>query len=61
VERLFISVARQTSGNTLAFALNMLAVHQEEQEALYQHIQEILPDGRLPVGVHDGHLLRYYA
>ena len=27
----------------------MLAVHQEEQEALYQHIQDVLPDGRLPV------------
>jgi hypothetical protein len=27
----------------------MLAVHQEEQEELYQHIQDILPDGRLPV------------
>ena len=29
----------------------MLAVHQEEQEALYQHIQNILPDNRLPVRV----------
>ena len=45
----------KTSGHTLSFALNMLAVHQEEQEALYQHIQEILPDGRLPVSARDYH------
>ena len=31
----------------------MLAVHQEEQEALYKHIQDILPDGRLPVSTQD--------
>jgi len=29
----------------------MLAVHQEEQEALYQHIEGILPDGRPLVSV----------
>ena len=29
----------------------MLAVHQEEQEALYHHIQGVLPDGRLLVSV----------
>ena len=29
----------------------MLAVHQEEQEALYQHIEGVLPDGRPPVSV----------
>ena len=27
----------------------MLAVHQEEQEKLYQHIRGVLPDGRSPV------------
>ena len=31
----------------------MLAVYQEEQEALYQHIKSVLPDGRLPVSAHD--------
>ena len=45
------SEAKQTSGHTLCFALSMLALHQEEQEALYRHIQDILPDGRLPVSV----------
>ena len=29
----------------------MPAVHQEEQEALYQHIHGILPDDRAPVRV----------
>ena len=48
-----ISTLRKTSGHTLGFALNMLAVHQEEQEALYQHIQKVLPDGRLPVSEND--------
>ena len=33
--------------------LNMLAVHQEEQEALYQPIQAILLNGHLPVSVRD--------
>jgi hypothetical protein len=41
--------SRKTSGHTLSFALNMLAVHQEEQEILYQHIQDILPNRRQPV------------
>ena len=46
-----IAVARQTSGHTLGFALNMLAVHPEEQEVLHKHIQDVLPNGRLPVSV----------
>ncbi|KAF9643013.1 cytochrome P450 [Thelephora ganbajun] len=45
---MFYIAGHETSGHTLCFALNMLAVHQEEQEALYQHIQHILSDGRLP-------------
>lgn len=44
---LLISAAGQTSDSTPCFALNMLAVHQEEQQALYRHIRDILPDGRL--------------
>ena len=44
-----IFILRKTSGHTLCFALDMLAVHQEEQEVLYRNIQEVLPDGRLPV------------
>jgi len=45
---MFYLAGHETSGHTLSFALNMLAVHQEEQEALYQHIQSVLPDGRPP-------------
>ena len=56
-----ILILRQTSGHTLSFALNMLAVHQEEQEVLYQHIQEILPDGRLPVSTEDYYCSKYQA
>ena len=46
-------MGRQTTGHTLSFALNMLAVYPEEQEALYQHIKDVLPDGRLPVRAKD--------
>jgi len=37
----------------------MLAVHQEQQEALYQHIQDVLPDGRLPVSAQGPQSLKY--
>ena len=46
------------SVHTLCLALNVLAVHQEEQETLYRHIQDVLPDGRLPVRVQNCHHLR---
>jgi len=39
----------------------MLAVYQEEQEALYQHIQDVIPDGRLPVSAHMHRRSRYRA
>jgi cytochrome P450 len=39
----------QTSGHTLGFALNVLALYQDEQERLYEHIKQVLPDGRMPV------------
>ncbi|KAF9653356.1 cytochrome P450 [Thelephora ganbajun] len=45
---IFYIAGHETSGHTLCFALNMLAVYQEEQEVLYQHIQDVLSDGRLP-------------
>ena len=54
---LMFSAAQQSSGSALCFALNMLAVHQEEQEELYKHIQDILPDGRLPVSMQYRHHL----
>jgi cytochrome P450 len=39
----------QTTGHTLAFALANLALHQDEQEVLLNHVQSVLPDGSLPV------------
>jgi len=39
----------------------MLAVHQEEQEVLYQHIEDVLPDGRLLESAHYSRLLKYRA
>jgi len=37
----------------------MLAVYQEEQEALFQHIQGVIPDGRLPVSAQGDRRSRY--
>ncbi|PCH40705.1 cytochrome P450 [Wolfiporia cocos MD-104 SS10] len=37
-----------TTAHSLAFALILLALHQDEQRALYQHIKSVLPDGRVP-------------
>lgn len=56
-----VSAVPQTSGSTLSFTLNMLAVHQEEQETLFRHIQDILPDGRQPVSAKGRHRLIYQA
>ena len=40
----------KTTAHTLAFAFGLLALHPDEQEILFQHIKEILADGRPPVG-----------
>jgi len=60
-DRRLVSVAWQTTGHTLCFALNMLAVYQEQQEALYQSIQEALPDGRPLVSVQVCRCRKYNA
>jgi len=39
----------QTTAHTLCYTFAMLALHQDEQEILYQHIRSVHPDGRLPV------------
>lgn len=39
----------QTTAHTMAFALAMLAMYQDEQETLYKHIKSVIPDGRIPV------------
>jgi cytochrome P450 len=39
----------QTASAALCFALVLLALHQDEQNKLYEHIMQVLPDGRVPV------------
>ncbi|OJA09558.1 hypothetical protein AZE42_01134 [Rhizopogon vesiculosus] len=38
----------ETTGHSLAFAFALLALYPDKQEALYQHIKRVLPDGRIP-------------
>ena len=39
----------ETTASVLSFTIALLALHQEEQEELYQHVRSVVPDGRLPV------------
>ncbi|KAF7793522.1 hypothetical protein EIP86_004636 [Pleurotus ostreatoroseus] len=39
----------QTTAHALAFTFALLAFHEDEQEKLYQHIKDVLKDGRTPV------------
>ena len=39
----------ETSGHTLAATLGFLGIYQEEQEAIYEQIMEVVGDGRDPV------------
>ncbi|KAL0581786.1 hypothetical protein V5O48_000263 [Marasmius crinis-equi] len=39
----------ETAAHTLCFAFMLLALHQEEQDALYQEVRTLLPDGKDPV------------
>ncbi|KAK4700293.1 DNA-directed RNA polymerases I and III subunit RPAC1, partial [Phenoliferia sp. Uapishka_3] len=41
---LFLLAGHETSGNTVAFVFILLALYQEEQERLFQHVTEILPN-----------------
>lgn len=41
----------QTTAHTLAFTFALLALYQDEQETLYQHIKSVLTDRRIPVGI----------
>ena len=43
-------VQTKTTAHTLAFTFGLLALYQGEQEKLFQHIKEVLADGRSPVG-----------
>ena len=39
----------QTTAHSLAYALILLALHEDEQERLYQQNKTVLTDGRTPV------------
>ena len=43
------SYITKTTANTLAFTFALLALYQDEQEKLYEHIKSVIPDGRIPV------------
>jgi cytochrome P450 len=40
-----------TTANTVSATIGLLAVYQEEQEVIYQHIQSTLPESREPVRI----------
>lgn len=39
----------QTTAHTLCFTFGMLALYQDEQDKLYEHIKSVIPDGSIPV------------
>lgn len=47
---IFLIAGHETTAHTLCFTLALLALYSREQEALYKHIREVIPDDRLPVG-----------
>jgi cytochrome P450 len=46
---LFLIAGHETTAHTLCFALGLLALYPDQQEILFQHIQSVLPNGRLPM------------
>ena len=46
---IFLIAGHETSAHTLAFALGLLALYSDEQEALYQEIQEVEPDAEADI------------
>ncbi|KAJ3552189.1 hypothetical protein NM688_g4282 [Phlebia brevispora] len=45
----FLLAGHETTAHTLCFTFGLLALYQDEQEKLFQHIKNIIPDGRVPV------------
>ncbi|KAF9039207.1 cytochrome P450 [Panaeolus papilionaceus] len=43
---IFLLAGHETSAHTLAFALALLSLYPEEQEAMFEHIKSVSPDGR---------------
>jgi cytochrome P450 len=44
---IFLVAGHETTAHTLCYALGLLALYPDQQEILFQHIQSILPNGRL--------------
>ncbi|GJE97102.1 cytochrome P450 [Phanerochaete sordida] len=45
---IFMLAGHETTAHSLAFTFGLLAMHQDYQEKLYQHIKGVIPDDRLP-------------
>ncbi|KAF9075519.1 cytochrome P450 [Rhodocollybia butyracea] len=45
---IFLIAGHETTAHALCFALALLALHPTEQETLFQHINSVLSDGRIP-------------
>ncbi|KZT05609.1 cytochrome P450 [Laetiporus sulphureus 93-53] len=45
---IYLIAGHETTAHTLAYTFIMLALHQEEQETLYQHIQSVVPEDVIP-------------
>ncbi|KAF4621313.1 hypothetical protein D9613_000776 [Agrocybe pediades] len=45
---IFLLAGHETTAHTLSFTFGFLALYQDEQEKLYQHIKSVLSDGRMP-------------
>ena len=57
---LFLVAGYETTAHTLAYAFILLALHQEEQEAIYQNIKSALPADRKPVRPPFAHAVCFY-
>ncbi|TFK49124.1 cytochrome P450 [Heliocybe sulcata] len=45
---IFLVAGHETTAHTLCYVFGLLALYQDEQEILYQHIKSVIPDGRIP-------------
>jgi len=45
---IFLFAGHETTAHSLCFTFALLALYPDEQDALFQHIKQLLPDGRLP-------------
>ncbi|KZT71521.1 cytochrome P450 [Daedalea quercina L-15889] len=45
---IYLIAGHETTAHTLAFTFIMLALYQDEQEILYQHIKSVVPEDRIP-------------